>query len=328
MAVAHGGRSPVSHPVQNYVAAVLQTSVVSPPSFAVFDATCRENAQRLVAAIDALMSAPGEPPRVIALPAQPFTGGAATARARWRDQPSVDKVAVDLQGPVLDPLIDVCHRRGCYVAASVFERVAQLPGHRFHTGFIVGPQGLVLRSPKVQSRSAPEVTSLRDIRDEYVDVFGPDAVVPVVATPYGVLGCVVERDIHAPEVGRLLRARGAEVVLNPTANWARRHPGAGPREEAPEEAVRQAVAYTNCCYLLTAKESRAIEEGESLWSAGSSTIVGPDGAVLSRLGPASEGSAFARVDLELIRQSAASRSSLTSPAQAVITELDRLRPNS
>jgi predicted amidohydrolase len=303
--------------------AVLQLPALSPPSFDRWDATCEANALRVACALDSLMSGPALGPRVVALGAQPFTGGSATARAGWDTPPPVAAVAIDLRGSLLDPVIDVCARHGCYVAATVFEAVQELPGRFFHTGFIVGPSGVVLRAPKAQARSAPEVTSLRDMAEQYREVFGLDSICPVVDTPYGKLACAVEKEIYAPEVGRLLAARGAEIVLHPSAAWVTRHPAAGPEVgRSPEREVRRVTAFSNGFFLLSAHESRVWYGSESRWSDAVSTVTGPDGIELATIGPRAEGAAIATVDLDLRRDLAARQGERwTTPAAAITEEL-------
>ena len=99
-------------------------------------------------------------------------------------------VAVDLVSQPLDktyfaPVIEACRRHDLLIATSTQEKVPQLPGVYFHTGFVMGPQGLVLRSPKSQAQSAPEVSYLRDLQKDYVRIFGPDSILPVADTKLG-----------------------------------------------------------------------------------------------------------------------------------------------
>src|SRR5690606_2851361 len=109
-----------------------------------------------------------------------------------------------------------CRRHRCYVATSTQEKTAKLPGRYFHTGFVIGPDGLVLRSPKTQARSAKEITFLREIRDAYRAVFGPDSILPVARTPIGVLGCYIESEAEVLDAARMMAARGAEVIVHPS----------------------------------------------------------------------------------------------------------------
>ena len=89
-----------------------------------------------------------------------------------------------------------------------------MPGRHFHTGFIMGPEGLVLRAPKTQAKSAAEMSYLRDIAEEYKKVYGPDSVFPVAKTPIGNLACYVEAEAEVLEVSRALASRGADLILH------------------------------------------------------------------------------------------------------------------
>ena len=55
------------------------------------------------------------------------------------------------------------------------------------------------------------------IFERFVEVFGEDAIFPVVDTPIGRLGVMVCGDIQYPEVARALALTGVEVLIHPTA---------------------------------------------------------------------------------------------------------------
>ena len=124
----------------------------------------------------------------------------------------------------------------------------RFPGRYFHTGFILGPSGLVLRSPKTQAPTSAGITLLKDFHKEYTGHFGSDAILPVAETPLGRLGCLVESEFLIPEATRKLRKKGAEIILHPTAQ----HDGPG---YPPYQAVRKSLAYTNGVYWLSAVPS-------------------------------------------------------------------------
>ncbi len=227
-----------------WLAAIVQASVRPVTDDATARATMQSNAERIASEIDTLMERTDPPPRVIVYPVLCLT-----AASRHLSNVSINAVAMPVPGEPFGPILDVCRRHNCYFVSSAQESVPELPGRYFHTGFVLGPEGLVLRSPKAQAYSAPEITSLRDIYDEYREIFGPDSVLPVVQTEIGTIGCLVESELLVPEATRRLQRSGAEIVVHPSLE---RSPADGP----PYTAMRQAVAYANGVYVLSATTAR------------------------------------------------------------------------
>lgn len=65
------------------------------------------------------------------------------------------------------------------------------------------------------------------IFERFVEVFGEDAIFPVVDTPIGRLGVMVCGFIQNPEVARALALKGVEVLIHPTAEIIARQITAG-----------------------------------------------------------------------------------------------------
>lgn len=200
------------------------------------------------------------------------------------------ELAVDLCAPDdrLRPVFDACAELGVYVATSAIEFHQAMPDVLFHTGFIIGPSGFVLRSPKLWARSGPSITLISTIRDRYVDVFGDDAVLPVVGTAFGTIGMLVEGEIDQDESVHTLAQRQPTIICNPTLRTGE-HP-------ASDEDGRLAdVARTTRAVLISACASAEIVDdnaggwarqdfaaGTSLWSPdgiAASTAPAIDGAV-------------------------------------------------
>jgi predicted amidohydrolase len=57
--------------------------------------------------------------------------------------------SVDVPGPLVDELTDVCARRGIHLAIGVNEREAQRPGSLYNTLLLLGPGGLLHRHRKL-----------------------------------------------------------------------------------------------------------------------------------------------------------------------------------
>ena len=57
--------------------------------------------------------------------------------------------AVDVPGPLLDRLVDVCRDRGIYCVLGVNERESERPGTLYNTAVYLGPAGLLARHRKL-----------------------------------------------------------------------------------------------------------------------------------------------------------------------------------
>jgi predicted amidohydrolase len=179
----------------------------------------------------------------------------------------------------------------------------------------MGPEGLVLRSPKSQAKSAPEVSYLRDLADEYVKAFGPDSILPVAKTPIGTLGCYIEAEAEVLEAARLLVSKGAQVIIHPSLE----------DDNTPWMPIKQAIGFETQVYLLTGASSRLIDKAhpDGDWAGGASTIIGPEGQVLASIGGRNEGAATATIDLGAVEAAKKKNGPKTTPAWALYKDLYR-----
>lgn len=273
-----------------FLAAAVQLPVSGFPSADRVDETMTGNAARMAAWIDAVCAI-GEPaPRLFVFPALGLVGAGRRPPGLQRDA-----VAMTLPSPRIEPLLDACRRHGVYAATSTPETRPDVPGRVLHTGFLVGPEGVVLRSPKAQAYSAAGVTPLRNLADEYRAVAGEDGIYPVAETPLGRIAVLVEREPQVPEVSRLLQARGAEIVIHLSAEGSR------VQSLFPGDALRQAMAFSHGQYWLAASFPRIVfdyPDGrvEDGWG-GIGVIIGPDGEVLARATSAAGSVAMGWIDL-------------------------------
>ena len=165
-------------------AAVLRHPQLVPSSADDVVATRTRNANGMIAEIDKAMAVAGRKPRLFVFPVlqMSHSAGPLSPSAGPRGVP-IEAVAVDLvsqplaQG-IFAPIVAICKRHDCYVVTCTIEKTPRLPGKYFHTGIIIGPEGLVLRSPKAQAYSTADITPLREIADEYAKVFGEAAIFP------------------------------------------------------------------------------------------------------------------------------------------------------
>ena len=297
-----------------YDAAVLQTVLHGFSDAQPDSERIRKNIQVISDLVRQVITTSTAQLRLIVLPVLSFTGiGDAQFKFGVKEAFKIEEVAIDLTGdPRLDPLRKLCAEFQCYLASTCVEKVKELPGRYFHTGFVIGPDGLVLRSPKLQAATSTGITLLQDFYTEYSKQFGADALFPVAETQIGRLGCVVANDFLVPEASRMLRKKGAEIIVHPTAEQE------GPKHP-PYMALRQSQAYTNGVYWLSAAPSRETitTQGKQLEAryGGGSSIIGPDGAIAAVMKGREEGQVTARIDLKFLRSCRELQDKHTTPAQ-------------
>ena len=301
--------------VAPFNAAVMRVPVLAPPSTDAFEDIRRRNSEAMVEAIESVMRKVTPKPRIVVFPVLQYTSAKRAVSGVPMEMAAVDLVSKPLDQGVFAPVVEACRRHNCYVATSTQEKVPQLENVFFHTGFIMGPEGLVLRSPKAQAWSAPDVASLRTLKADYRSIFGADSILPVVKTPLGNLACFVEAEGEVLEAGRLLASKGAELILHTSME----------KDEVPWRALKQAIGYQCHVFLLTGATSRLVYAGdrEDVWMGGEATIVGPEGRVRASKGGEKEGFAVAEIDLTDIRSAKEQFGRYTTPAWHLYEELYR-----
>jgi predicted amidohydrolase len=303
---------PAGPPI-SYTAAVMRTPVLVPPSLDALPDIRRRNTEAMVAAIEGTMKGAVKP-RLLVFPVLQLVSSRRATSGVPMSGVAVDLSAEPLDKGVFAPIVEACRRHNCYVATSTQEKTVRIPGRYFHTGFVMGPEGLVLRSPKSQAKSAPEVSYLRDLPEEYIKAFGPDSILPVVKTPIGNLGCYIEAEAEVFETSRLLAAKGAQVII---------HPSLEEDDGTPYVAIKQNIGFQNQVYVLSGTASRWIMKTEPHddWAGGSSTIVGPDGRLLASIAGHNEGAATATIDLASIETARKKNAAKTTPAWGLYKNL-------
>jgi len=307
-------------------AAVLQMPLHGFGDTGVTGETVAHNARHVARSVQKLIASAGITPQIIVLPVLCLTGiGAVLQKLAITPRVDLEAIAVHLPGdPRLEPLQSICAGYKCYLASSCVEKIVHFPGRYFHTGFVLGPEGLVLRSPKTQAPTSAGITLLKNFCSEYADYFGSDAILPVAKTPLGNIACLVESEFLVPEAARKLRRKGAEIILHPTAQ----HEGNG---YPPYQAIRQSLAYTNGVYWLSAVPSREISEAQGekhqIWFGGGSSIVGPDGSVIACIKGRQQGFVTANIDLEFLKTCREKQLRYTDPDPCIYQTIPCIPPD-
>jgi predicted amidohydrolase len=185
-------------------------------------------------------------------------------------------MAETIPGPRTEHLAEACQSLGIYAVVGTIEKDAS--GHCYNTAVLVGPDGLLGRYRK------SHLICLG------VDRFltPGDSLPGPWQTPLGKLGLLICYDLRFPEPARVLALSGAQAILLPTA-WpaaARLYPDFVARTRAAENGV----------YVLAADH---VGEERGARYLGRSSVIGPDGEILSEAGRDEE--AMLTVDIDLAR---------------------------
>lgn len=175
-----------------------------------------------------------------------------------------------IPGPSTNEIAKLTKEHNIYVIMGMPERDKDNPDIAYNSAAIIGPEGIIGSYQKIQPWQ-PEMKWCT--KGDTPFLFD---------SPWGPIGVEICFDIYNfPELSRYLSARGALVVINPTAistfsNW---------KDYYMEKQKSQ--IFTNGFYIVSA--NLVGEELDSTW-AGYSVILGPGSGQLPEIyaGPASE----------------------------------------
>ncbi|GAB4350671.1 MAG: carbon-nitrogen hydrolase family protein [Immundisolibacter sp.] len=251
----------------SYIAAVVQ--MTSGP----------EVAANLAQAGALIAAAAGEGAQLVALPENfPLLG------LRERDKLAVAET--DGNGPIQDFLADAAQRYGIYLVGGTVPLRGEDP-HRVRAACLLyGPQGQRLARYDKMHLFDVAVSDGNERYRESASIEPGNAPV-VVQTALGRIGLAVCYDLRFPELFRILQARGAELLVVPSAFT--QSTGA-----AHWHLLCRARAVENLCHLLAPGQGGRHANGRRTY--GHSLIASPWGEVLAECAGAEPGIACAEID--------------------------------
>lgn len=134
----------------------------------------------------------------------------------------IDRIAIDLPGPESATISVAAKKYGCYVVFGSYARDPDWPGHVLSITTVMGPDGSIVdkhwKARNIMGlfrigRQPIELmtTTIYNVLDRYIEMYGADAVIPVTRTPYGnICTSSVQRE---PELFRAMTMKGAEILL-------------------------------------------------------------------------------------------------------------------
>jgi len=214
---------------------------------------------------------------------------------RWR-RADLLKVAIEIPGPETEAIAARAKRYGCYVVFGSYARDPAWPDHILSITTIIDRGGNIVgrhwkaRNIKGLFGGAFEIftTTIFDVLDRYVEMYGTDEVVPVTRTPIGNL-CTTSTQLE-PEIIRAFALKGGEIMLRTATGGF------------DDYDIRANARYNQ---MYTAIANNAISPGNpgsfDDISSGGSAIYGPDGAQLAKANSPAEGPVLARIPIKAFR---------------------------
>jgi len=125
------------------------------------------------------------------------------------------KASIEAPGEETEALGKKAKELNCYIVFASHITEKDFPGHYFNTSMIVGPTGeLIHKHWKAYRANAgfEWATTVHDVLDRFVEMYGWDAVWPVAKTPIGNLATYICSEGFAPESARAFAFKGAEIL--------------------------------------------------------------------------------------------------------------------
>ena len=130
----------------------------------------------------------------------------------------LNRVALELPGPETEAIGERAKRYGCYVAFGCYARDKDWPRHVINMSVIVGPTGeIVAKHWKARNilglfgEFALIGTTVYDVLDRYVEMYGWDATLPVARTDIGNIAMTAVG--IEPLLYQCLALKGAEILI-------------------------------------------------------------------------------------------------------------------
>ncbi len=220
---------------------------------------------------------------------------------------NLERMAISEGDEVFDIIGKFAQDYNVYVAFQNFEVHPKLPGRVFNSAFLIDDKGNHVHTYRKNQCAdvwglLPDTTP-GSVLDEYLDLFGSDALFPVADTPIGKLANMVCFDNMSPEVAGGLRRQGAEVILHSTSE-----PHGGEGRRAWDNA-RRTRAMENCAYMLSAMDGGEYKSHDSehmtFFRRGHTRLVNFDGSLQGTVDGPGPVLLRAHIDLGALRRARA-----------------------
>ena len=176
----------------------------------------RRNLNHMLDLID-MAQASGLPKNILFFHEFPITG----FRFHW-NRDDVQRIAIEVPGEETEEISKKARQYGCFIVFGSYVKDSDWPGHNLSITTIIGDDGEVLarhwkaRNIKGVFQAGARTielmtTTIYNVLDEYVEMYGEDEVIPVTRTKFGnICTTAVQRE---PELIRAFALKGCELML-------------------------------------------------------------------------------------------------------------------
>ena len=206
------------------------------------------------------------------------------------------ELAETIPGPSTQRIEELAKKTGMHIIFGMPELSKKAEATIFNTAVFVGPKGII---GKYRKMYLPTHSVFEEKR-----YFRPGYQTAAFNTPLGNIGLCICYDLFFPEVCRLTRLKGAELIISISASPAIRR--------SYFEILTAARALENTAFLAFVNLV-GVEDGLQFW--GGSRLIGPTGDVLAKAKYDEEDFVTCEVDYSDMR-----------PAETFIPTLRDLRP--
>lgn len=193
------------------------------------------------------------------------------------------RLALEVPGPETEEIAKRCKQYNCYVVFGTYAKDADWSDHILHLMVMVGPDGVVAKHWKQRNvrgmfpGSEQYTTVIYDVLDQFVEMYGQDAVIPVVRTDVGNIAMSAVQ--FEPELFRCFALKGAEIICRVAT-------GGFEYEDMRLTSYHNSV-YTMICNnsVNTGDRNPGFFDDEAYGGSGRSAIFGPRGVEMEKCGP-------------------------------------------
>ena len=213
-------------------------------------------------------------------------------------RPELNRVAFELPGPETEAIGARAKRYGCYIAFGCYAKEEGWPRHVINMSVIVGPDGnIVSKQWKARNilglfgENALIGTTVYDVLDRYVEMYGWDAVLPVARTDIGNIAMTAVG--MEPLLYQCLALKGAEILVMSVTG--------GSNAESATATARYNKVYTVGVGNSVSPDNLGFMESAGGKDEGT-VIVDPRGTVLAKTTNHHEDSASTRIPIGEFRK--------------------------
>jgi predicted amidohydrolase len=250
----------------------------------------RANLDHMIEMIDMANGFPG-PQDLVCFHEQPIMGW-----NPWTLEEAL-RVAIEVPGPETEALGKKAKQYGCYITFGTYAIDRDWPGHLLLNGVLIGPDGSVVANHWKTNNGRGFLpgwdiftTSIYDVLDQYREMYGEDAVLPIARTDIGNLSCSITPG--QPDVIRALAMKGLEVRLSSASG--------GYSVEGTQVISRHNGLWSVVCNPSISPEQSGFPE---FAGSGDTAIFSPRGAVAARAKSAHEEFVSTRIPIADFRRS-------------------------